>query len=161
MSERQGALARASWCDRQAGLSWREPSTSLQGLSDEANRGDMSEFELWSLVAYYLQLGLIGFGLLLMTWTGRRRDKQLDLQHRETMARFERQEKVLEEIGVGIREQSAGIREQSAGLRAVAEGIREQSASLREVVELSRAQRAEQREQSAGIRALLERGQQA
>ncbi len=99
----------------------------------------MSAFELWSLVAYYLQLGLIGCGLLLMTWTGRRRDRQLDLQHQETLARFERQEKVLEEIGVGIREQSAGIRE---------------------IVELSRAQRAEQSEQSAGIRALLERSQQ-
>ena len=105
----------------------------------------MSAFELGSLVAYYLQLGLIGCGLLLMTWTGRRRDRQLDLQHQETLARFERQEKVLEEIGVGIREQSAGIREQSAGIR--------------EIVELSRAQRAEQSEQSAGIRALLERSQ--
>ena len=90
----------------------------------------MSEFELWSLVAYYLQLGLIGFGLLQMTWTGQRRDKQLDLQHRETMACFERQEKVLEEIGVGIREQSAG-------LRAVAEGIREQSAGIRALLERS------------------------
>ena len=127
----------------------------------------MSEFELGSLVAYYLQLGLIGFGLLQMTWTGRRRDKQLDLQHRETMARFERQEKVFEEIGVGIREQSAGLRaaveglrEQSAGIREQSAGIREQSAGIREIVELSRAQRAEQSEQSAGIRALLERSQQ-
>ena len=72
-----------------------------------------------------LQCAFIGGGLLMMHKAGQRRDRQLD-----------RQEKVLEDIGAGIREQSAGLREQSAGLR-------EQSAALRE--------------QSAGIRALLER----
>ena len=134
----------------------------------------MSSFELWSLTAYYLQLCLIAYGLHLMAKTGRRRDKQIDLQHRETLDRFERQEKALEEIGLGIREQSASLREvvelsraqraeqseQSASLREQSASLREQSASLREVVELSRAQRAEQSEQSAGIRALLERSQQ-
>ena len=46
-----------------------------------------------------LQCALIGGGLLMMHQAGQRRDRQLD-----------RQEKVLEEIGAGIREQSAGIR---------------------------------------------------
>ena len=88
----------------------------------------MSLFEWLSIVAYYLQLMVIGGGLWMMREAGLRRDRQIDQQG-----------KVLEDIAVGIREQSA---------------------SLREVVELSRAQRAEQSEQSAGIRALLERSQQ-
>ena len=109
----------------------------------------MTSFEWLSIVAYYLQLMVIGGGLWTMREAGLRRDRQIDQQG-----------KVQEEIAAGIREQSAGIREQSAGLRAATEELREQSASLREVVELSRAQRAEQSEQSAGIRALLERSQQ-
>ena len=87
----------------------------------------MTSFEWLSIVAYYLQLLVIGGGLWMMREAGLRRDRQIDQQG-----------KVLEDIAVGIREQSAGIRE---------------------IVELSRAQRAEQSEQSAGIRALLERGQ--
>ena len=88
----------------------------------------MTSFEWLSIVAYYLQLLVIGGGLWMMQEAGLRRDRQIDQQG-----------KVLEDIAVGIREQSAGIRE---------------------IVELSRAQRAEQSEQSAGIRALLERSQQ-
>ena len=57
-----------------------------------------------------LQCALIGGGLFMMYKAGQRRDRQLD-----------RQEKILEEIGAGIREQSAGIREQSAGIRALLE----------------------------------------
>ena len=101
----------------------------------------MTSFEWLSIVAYYLQLLVIGGGLWMMREAGLRRDRQIDQQG-----------KVLEDI-------AAGIREQSAGIRAVTEGLREQSAGIREVVELSRAQRAEQSEQSAGIRALLERSQ--
>ena len=89
----------------------------------------MTSFEWLSIVAYYLQLMVIGGGLWMMREAGLRRDRQIDQQG-----------KVLEEIAAGIREQSAGIRE---------------------IVALSQAQRAEQSEQSAGIRALLERSQQA
>ena len=42
----------------------------------------MSTFELWSLIAYYLQLLLIGGGLWLMQRAGQRRDKQLDVMLR-------------------------------------------------------------------------------
>ena len=79
-------------------------------------------YEFYGLLATFviglLQCALIAWGLSMMHKAGQRRDRQLD-----------RQEKTLEDIGAGIREQSAGIREQSAGIR----------------------------EQSAGIRALLER----
>ncbi len=88
----------------------------------------MTSFEWLSIMAHYLQLSVIGGGLWMMREAGLRRDRQTDQQG-----------KVLEDIAVGIRKQSAGIRE---------------------IVELSRAQRAEQSEQSAGIRALLERSQQ-
>ena len=52
----------------------------------------MTPFEQWSLVAYYLQLLLIGGGLWMMQKAGQRRDKQID------------------EISAALREQSAGIR---------------------------------------------------
>lgn len=46
-----------------------------------------------------VQCGLIVWGLWMMREAGERRDRQLD-----------RQEQALEDIGAGIREQSAGIR---------------------------------------------------
>lgn len=52
----------------------------------------MTPFEQWSLVAYYLQLLLIGGGLWMMQKAGQLRDKQID------------------EISAALREQSAGIR---------------------------------------------------
>lgn len=52
----------------------------------------MSSFEQWSLIAYYLQLALIGGGLWMMHKSGQRRDRQLD-----------RQEQILADIGAGIR----------------------------------------------------------
>ena len=56
------------------------------------------------------QCGLIGYGLWMMRQTGERRDRQLD-----------RQEKALEDIGAGIREQSAGIRAAVAGIERLLE----------------------------------------
>ena len=70
----------------------------------------MTAFEQWSLIAYYLQLALIGGGLWLMQRAGARRDRQLD-----------RQEKALEDMGAGIRAITEGLREQSAGIRALLE----------------------------------------
>ena len=58
----------------------------------------MTPFEQWSLIAYYLQLGLIGGGLILMSVAGRRRDKQLDQQGKI----LEAQNKALERMGAGI-----------------------------------------------------------
>ena len=116
----------------------------------------MTSFEWLSIVAYYLQLLVIGGGLWMMREAGLRRDRQIDQQG-----------KVLEEVAASLREESASLREvvelsraQRAEQSEQSTGIREQSASLREIVELSRVQRAEQSEQSAGIRALLERSQQ-
>lgn len=58
----------------------------------------MSTFELWSLIAYYLQLLLIGGGLWLMQRAGQRRDKQLD-----------RQEQRMEELLTGNRLQNQAL----------------------------------------------------
>ena len=77
----------------------------------------MTSFEWLSIVAYYLQLLVIGGGLWMMREAGLRRDRQLDQQG-----------KVLEDVAVGIREivelsraQRAEQGEQSAGIRALLE----------------------------------------
>ena len=57
----------------------------------------MTLFEWLSIMAYYLQLLVIGGGLWMMRETGRQRDRQLD-------------------------DMSVSLREQNAGLRAVTEG---------------------------------------
>lgn len=51
----------------------------------------MTPFEWLSVLAYYLQLLLIGGGLWMMQAAGKRRDRQLDQQG-----------KALEEVGRGI-----------------------------------------------------------
>ena len=56
----------------------------------------MTSFEWLSIVAYYLQLLVIGGGLWMMREAGLRRDRQLD-------------------------DMSASLREQSAGIRALLE----------------------------------------
>ena len=141
----------------------------------------MSLFEGLSIIAYYLQLMVIGGGLWLMNRAATQRSKQLDQQHEENMAAIRQQGEELkglneksarlyetnirqhEENMAAIRQQgeelrsiNEGIREQSAALRSIGEGIREQSAALRSVSEGIREQSAGIREQSAGIRALLE-----
>lgn len=55
----------------------------------------MTDFETYSLLISVCQLGLIAWGILSMRGSNTSRDAQL---------------KVLEDIGTGIREQSAGIR---------------------------------------------------
>ena len=79
----------------------------------------MTLFEGLSIMAYYLQLLVIGGGLWMMREAGLRRDRQLD------------------DMSVSLREQSAGIRAVTEELREQSAGLREQSAGLRALLERS------------------------
>ena len=89
-------------------------------------------FEWLSIGVGLFQCGLIAWGIWVMRGSNESRVATNQLMIAQSKALAE-QSKALVDIGAGIREQ----------------------------LELSRAQRAEQSEQSAGIRALLERSQQA
>ena len=77
-------------------------------------------FEAASLLAYYLQLALIGGGLWMMHLAGQRRDRQLDTM----LAQSEATTRSLEESTQSLVEQN---REST---RALAEQNREQTRSL-------------------------------
>ena len=79
----------------------------------------MTLFEWLSIMAYYLQLLVIGGGLWMMRETGLRRDRQLD------------------DMSVSLREQNAGLRAVTEGLREQGAGLREQSAGIRALLERS------------------------
>ena len=86
----------------------------------------MTLFEGLSIVAYYLQLMVIGGGVWMMREAGLRRDRQIDQQG-----------KVLEGVAVGIREQSASLREVVELSRAQRAEQSEQSAGIRALLERS------------------------
>ncbi len=82
-------------------------------------------FEAASLLAYYLQLTLIGGGLLMMHRAGRRRDRQLDImqaQSEATLWALVEQTRALEESIRSLVEQN---REQSRALGNQNEALEE------------------------------------
>ena len=94
-------------------------------------------FEAASLLAYYLQLTLIGGGLLMMHRAGRRRDRQLDVMLKQA----ETQTRALE---VAIDRMEESSRSQAEFNRTLAEDLSRSLAELnRSVIEESSRSQAE------------------
>ncbi len=85
----------------------------------------MTFFESASLLAHYLQLLLIGSGLLMMHRAGVRRDRQLDVmlaQSEATTRSLEESTRSLVEQG---REQTRALKAQTQSLEAQTQGLKD------------------------------------